>query len=73
MRYIGFILVILGALALGYQGFTFVTPEKVGGDEGQTIRKRAHTIWIPPVVSGIVVVSGLLLIATDSRRCEHLS
>lgn len=72
MRLIGFILVILGALALGYHGFAYAAHEKAdeGGDE--TIRERAHTmIWVPPVVGGIAVVSGLLLVASARRPCEN--
>lgn len=62
MRTLGIVLVALGALALGIGSFTYVTR----GDAGRAqVRK---TVWIPPVVSGIVVVSGLLLIAIGSRR-----
>jgi hypothetical protein len=59
MRFIGFILVVLGALALGYQEFASST-------SGNT-----HTSRIPLVVGGIAVVSGLLLVATDSRRGDN--
>lgn len=69
MRILGIVLVILGALALGYGGFTYVTREKVV-DAGpvQVTADREKTVWIPPVVGGIAVVSGLLLIATSGKR-----
>jgi len=69
MRIVGIVLVILGALALGYGGFTYVTREKVV-DAGpvQVTADREKTVWIPPVVGGIAVVSGLLLIATSGKR-----
>jgi hypothetical protein len=69
MRIVGLILVVLGALALGYQGFTYVTREKVV-DAGpvQVSADREKTVWIPPVVGGIAVVSGLVLLASGSRR-----
>jgi hypothetical protein len=69
MRIIGIVLVILGALALGYGGFTYVTRDKVV-DAGpvQITADREKTVWIPPVVGGIAVVGGLILLATGSRR-----
>jgi len=69
MRVLGIILVVLGALGLGYQGFTYVTKEKVV-DAGpvQVSADKEHNVWIPPVVGGIAVVSGLILLATGGRK-----
>jgi len=69
MRILGIVLVVLGALALGYGGFSYVTREKVV-DAGpvQVTADRQKTVWIPPVVGGIAVVGGLILIATSGRR-----
>jgi hypothetical protein len=69
MRIVGIILVVLGALGLGYQGFTYVTTEKVV-DIGpvEVSREKENTVPIPPVVGGIALVSGLLLIATGGRK-----
>ena len=58
MRIIGFILVVLGALALAYEAFA------------RAARGADRTLWIPPVVGGIVLVSGLLLLAAVGRRGE---
>jgi len=56
MRIVGIVLVILGALALGYGGFSYVTREKVV-DAGpvQVTAEREKTVWIPPVVGGIAL------------------
>ncbi len=69
MRIVGIVLVILGALALGYGGFTYVTRDKVV-DAGpvQITADREKTVWIPPVVGGIAVVGGLILLASGSRK-----
>lgn len=69
MRVIGIVLVILGALALGYGGFTYVTRENVV-DAGpvQVTAEKQKTVWIPPVVGGIAVASGLVLLATGGRK-----
>ena len=58
MRIIGFILVLLGALALGYEGFFHAAGEK------------GRALWVPPVVGGIALVSGLLLLAAQGRSGE---
>jgi len=66
---IGLILVILGALALGYGGFTYYTREpvaKVGSVEVSA--DRQNTVWIPPVVGGIGVAAGLVLMLVGGRK-----
>jgi hypothetical protein len=70
MRLIGLILVIVGALALGYQGFEEVWREPDEGS-GDALHPRAHRVRIPLVVGGIAVVGGLLLVASGSRRGEN--
>jgi len=69
VRILGIVFVVLGALALGYGGFTYVTRDKVV-DAGpvQVTAEKQKTVWIPPVVGGIAVVTGLIMIATGGRR-----
>jgi hypothetical protein len=66
MRLLGIVMVVLGALSLGYQGITFVTRESADGGSG--VREQPRTLWVPPVVGGIVTVTGLLLVASDETR-----
>jgi len=69
VRIVGIVLVILGALALGYGGFTYITREKVvDAGPGEVTADREKTVWIPPVVGGIAVVGGLILLATSPRK-----
>ena len=58
MRFVGMILVMLGGLALGYHGFRHVASND------------RDPLAVPPVASGIAVVSGLLLLASSGRRLE---
>ncbi len=58
MRIVGFVLVLLGALVLGIEGLALVMDVNGGA------------VTIPPVVGGIVLVSGLLLLATPNRPSE---
>lgn len=67
MRIVGIILVALGALGLGWQGFANATAERPDGGGETEVRQ---TVWVPPVVSGIAVVSGLILLASYGRREE---
>jgi len=67
MRTIGIILVVIGALALGWEGFAHATTER-GDDSSAGTVEQTRTIWVPPVVGGIVVVTGLILLASNGRR-----
>lgn len=69
MRIVGIILVALGLLGLWWQGFA---QSDAAGAEGvsATSDGKRQTIWVPPVVSGIAVVSGLILLASYGRREE---
>jgi hypothetical protein len=69
MRVIGIVLIILGILALGYQGFTYVTQEKVA-DVGpvQVTTERERTVWIPPIVGGAALIAGIALVALGGKR-----
>jgi len=69
MRIVGLVLVILGALALGYGGFTYVTHEEVtdaGTAEGTVGKEK--TVWIPPTAGGIALVTGLIVLVTTGER-----
>jgi len=70
MKMLGIILMIVGALILGYQGFTYVTHEPVA-DVGpvHVEAEKQKTVWIPPVVGGVAVVAGLIL-ALSGRRVD---
>ena len=68
MRIVGLILVALGAAALGWEGFTYVTTEQVPSEGVPATRTWAHTLWIPPVVSAIALVAGLILLAHNDSR-----
>lgn len=68
MRIVGLVLVILGALALGYGGFTYVTTEEVTDAGVAEVVEKRKTVWIPPVAGGIALVTGLIILVTTSER-----
>jgi uncharacterized membrane protein len=66
---IGVILIVLGVVALAYQGITYTTKEKVV-DLGplKVEAKRERTIPLPPVLGGLALVGGIVLVIAGSRR-----
>ena len=67
-RTIGIVLIILGIVMVAYTGFNYVTTERVV-DLGpiQIDQKKNHTIQWPPVVGAILLIGGIVLIATGKK------
>jgi hypothetical protein len=65
---LGIVLIVLGAIALAYQGITYTTNEKVV-DLGplKVEAKKEKTIPLPPVLGGVAIVVGLVLLIASSR------
>jgi uncharacterized membrane protein len=66
---IGVLLIVLGVVAFAYQGITYTTKEKVV-DLGplKVEAKRERTIPLPPVLGGIALVGGIVLVIAGARR-----
>lgn len=68
MKLVGIILIVLGILALAYQGFSYNQTEKdaqLGPVEIQ--HTETHTVPIPPLVGGGIILVGAVLLAIGSR------
>ena len=65
---LGTVLIVLGAIALAYQGITYTTNEKVV-DLGplKVEAKKEKTIPLPPVLGGVAIVVGVVLLIASSR------
>ena len=65
---VGILLIILGVIALAYQGITYTSNEKVV-DLGplKVEAKREKTIPLSPVLGGIALVGGIVLVVVGSR------
>jgi uncharacterized membrane protein len=65
---VGIILIVLGVVALAYQGITYTTNEKVV-DLGplKVEAKKEKTIPLPPVLGGVALVGGIVLLIASSR------
>jgi len=65
----GILLVVLGALALVYQGFTYTRQEKVLdiGPIHATADKQEH-VPLPPIVGGLVLAAGAVLLVIGAKK-----
>jgi hypothetical protein len=63
------ILIVLGAISLAYQGITYTTHKKVL-DIGpiQATKEEHKTIPLPPIVGGVALLAGLVLLFGDSKN-----
>ena len=66
---IGIILIVVGIIALAYQGITYTTREKVV-DIGpiQITADKTKTIPLPPIVGGIALLGGIVLVVAGGRK-----
>jgi hypothetical protein len=69
MKLVGIILIVIGVLALAYQGIQYTTQEKLI-DIGplKVTAKEKKTIPLPPIVGGVALVAGIMLILVERRR-----
>jgi hypothetical protein len=65
---VGLILLVLGAVALAVPTFTFFTTERVA-DVGffKIDVSKPHTVVLNPIVGGIAVAAGLVLVLVGRR------
>src|SRR5206468_12934700 len=69
LRIVGIALLVLGILALAYQGITYTKTEKVLEVGPITATKETKkTIPLPPVLGGVAVVGGIVLLVAGARR-----
>ena len=66
---VGIALIALGVIAFAYQGVTYTTREKVLEVGPITATKETKkTIPLPPVLGGLAVAGGVLLLVVSARR-----
>jgi len=69
MKLVGIILIVLGVLALAYQGIRYTTGEKlidIGPLKVTATEKK--TVPLPPIVGGVAIVAGIALILVDRKK-----
>lgn len=65
----GLVLIVLGIVALAYQGFTYTRRETVldVGPIHATADKK-ETVPIPPILGALAVAGGIALVVAGSKR-----
>lgn len=66
---LGVVLIVIGALALAYQGITYTTRENVidVGPLKASVEKR-KTIPLPPVLGAVALAAGVILVVVGNKR-----
>ncbi|RPI22608.1 MAG: DUF3185 domain-containing protein [Acidobacteria bacterium] len=66
---LGVVLIILGTLALAYQGFSYTTEEKIA-DIGpiEATAEKHERVSIPPLLGGAALAGGVILVLFGARR-----
>ena len=66
---IGIVLIVLGVVALAYQGITYTTREKIidiGPLEASANTKK--TIPLPPLLGGLALAGGVVLVIVGRKK-----
>jgi hypothetical protein len=69
MMILGIVLIIVGAIVLGYHGITYTTHEKVlkiGPIEAT--KETEKTIPLPPVLGGILLAAGIVITVMGAKK-----
>lgn len=69
LKVVGIILIVLGVVALIFQGITYTTQKNVinVGPIHATAEEK-KTIPLPPVLGGIALVGGIVLLVTAGKK-----
>ena len=65
---VGIVLIIIGVVALAYQGFTYTTREKAV-DLGpiQITAEKEHTVPLPPILGVAALAGGIALLVMGKK------
>jgi hypothetical protein len=66
---VGALLVLAGIIMFSVGGFSFTSRERVA-DVGpiEVTTERERSVPLPPVLAGLAIIGGLVLIITSTRR-----
>lgn len=65
---LGIVLIVGGILALIYQGITYTDRDTHDLGPVEITTEQDETLPIPPIVGGIAIVGGIVLLAMGGRR-----
>jgi hypothetical protein len=66
---IGIALIVLGILALAYQGFTYTVPQKaVDVGPVHVTKDEKHTVPLPPILGALSLIGGIAVLVMGRER-----
>ena len=66
---IGILLIVLGGLALAYQGFNYTHRERVIDVGPMHVTREDHDrVSIPPILGGLALVGGIVLVFVGAKK-----
>jgi drug/metabolite transporter (DMT)-like permease len=69
MSWMGIVLIVLGALALAYQGINYTRQKKVVDMGPMHVTTETHErIPLPPILGGLAVVGGVVLLVMGAKN-----
>jgi hypothetical protein len=67
--WVGILLILLGGLALAYQGFTYTHRERVMDVGPMHVTREDHDrISIPPILGGLALAGGIALLVVGGKK-----
>ncbi len=73
ITFFAIILIAIGIMAFGYQGISYTTKENVV-DLGplKVTTEKTRTLPLPPIVGGIALVGGIVLLVMGRKKGDAL-
>jgi drug/metabolite transporter (DMT)-like permease len=66
---LGIALIVLGVLALAYQGFSYTVPkDKVDVGPLHVTKDEHHTVPLPPIVGALALVGGIAVLVLGREK-----
>jgi uncharacterized membrane protein len=69
ISWVGILLIVLGVLALAYQGINYTRQKKVLDVGSVHVTTQTHEqIPLPPIIGGLALVGGIALLVVGARN-----
>ncbi len=66
---LGIALIILGVLALAYQGFSYTVPKKaVDVGPVHVTKDEKHTVPLPPILGALALIGGIAVLVMGREK-----
>lgn len=71
MKTVGIILIVLGIIALAYQGISYTSRNEVADVGGLSVTTTEHrSIPLPPILGGLALAVGIILVIAGASAGE---